>query len=416
MRHHPILAVLVIVLAAPPQARADESDFSDVLGTLALDHTLDARGQLGGMAVDALGFVYVANFRDALWRISPEGEVEILSRAQYGSSGIAVGPEGDIFQSNFNGNTIDRVRRNGDVERFASGLSGPVGIAIDAEGRLFVCNCSANNLSKVSPEGAVEPFAESSIFACPNGIVLADDGNFYVTNFNSNDIARVTPEGEVEKFTTVPGGAGNAHITQAKGVFYVTKILTHRVMRIAADGSVSPLAGSGTAGHEDGPALEGSLNHPNAIAASPLGDRLYVNTVVGDYRESKPSAISVRTLDLVTLGGLLEDALEDGLEALDTVYHRYKADPIRGAENTSAEMTTWGYKLLSTGRARAALTVFQLNADSYQNDPGAQYHLGEALRYAGLTDRAVSQYRRTLDLDPLNQQAQSRLEQLDAGE
>ena len=46
-------------------------DLDDRVGTLELSQELDARGQLGGVAVDALGFVYVANFRDAdtaIWR------------------------------------------------------------------------------------------------------------------------------------------------------------------------------------------------------------------------------------------------------------------------------------------------------------------------------------------------------------
>ena len=184
------------------QARpaAAEGEFTDRVGTLELDRELDARGNLGGMTIDRLGFLYVANFRDAVWRISPDGEVTELTRSLYGASGNAVDRRGDLYQANFFANTITRIARTGEVSLFADGLEGPVGLAFDAAGTLYVCNCSGNTLSRVTLEGEVEPFAKSDLFACPNGIVAGDDGNLYVTNFNNLDVLRVSPAGEVERF------------------------------------------------------------------------------------------------------------------------------------------------------------------------------------------------------------------------
>ncbi len=413
----PTVVALSLALRAVAGLAAEPTELVDTVGTLALSEELDARGNLGGVAVDRLGFLYVANFRDALWRISPEGEVETLSRAFYGSSGIAVDPRGDVYQASFFGNTVTRLRRTGEVDRFVeSGLAGPVGLAFDPEdGSLYVCNCNGNSIARVSPAGAVETLAESELFGCPNGIAVGPDKALYVTNFNHHDLLKVTRTGEVSRFANVPGGAGNAHLAFSRGFFYVTKIIANRVVKVSLEGEVFPVAGSGAPGHDDGRGPEAAFFHPNGIAVSPAGDRLYVNTMIGEYGQPTPSTLTVRTIDLLTLSSMLEAALEaGGVEALASAYERWAADPVRGRENTIGELIALGYKHLSSRRVPEALELFRLNAAAHPEAAAAQYHLGEAFRYTGQTDRAVEQYRKTLALDAGHALAASRLEQLGA--
>ncbi len=410
-----LLLMLIVTGPGPGPAGADGAEFIDRVGTLKLDHELDARGNLGGVTIDRLGFLYVANFRDAVWRISPDGEVTELTRSLYGASGNAVDRRGDLYQANFFANTITRIARTGEVSRFVTeGLTGPVGLAFDSAGMLYVCNCQGNSLSRVTPDGVVEPFAESDLFACPNGIVAGADGHLYVTNFNNLDILRISTEGAVERFVTVPGGAGNAHIASAKGFLYVTKIIANRLVKISGEGEITPLAGTGTPGHDDGPALDSTFFRPNGIAASPQGDRLFFNTMVGEYNQPVSSRITVRTIDLVTLTGVLDEAMETGdLDAAAAAYARYRADPVRGQENTAGEMIAYGYRFLSALKVPEALRFFGLNADSYPESAAAHFHLGEAYRYTGRTEEAVAQYRKVLALDAEHANAASRLAQLE---
>lgn len=408
------VALGLSLLLAGAAAAASEDELVDRVATLRLDQELDSRGALGGITVDRLGFLYVANFRDAVWRVSPEGEAEVLTRSLYGSSGNVVDSRGDLFQSNFFGNSITKIARTGEVTPFASdGLNGPVGLAVDPKDNLYVCNCSGNTLSKVSPAGVVEPYAESERFACPNGITLGPDGYLYVTNFNHHDILKVSPEGEVSVFATVPGGAGNSHLAFSKGYFYVTKIIAQQLVRVSLAGEVTALAGTGQPGHDDGPALEASFHRPNGIAASAAGDLLYINTLVGDYSQPKRSSITIRTVELMTLTKALTEALErGGLGALEQAYRRYKSDSVRSKENTVAEMITFGYSFLNRRIVPEARMAFELNAGSYPKVAAAQYQLGEAYRYIGETEKAVAQYEKTLELDPDHQGAKSKLAQL----
>ncbi len=407
------IGTLTLFLTVSAVADADPR-LQDRVGTLATDVELDARGNLGGITVDRLGFIYVANFRDAVWRVSPEGEVRVLTRSLYGASGNAIDSRGRLYQANFLGNTITRIERTGEVETFAAGgLDGPVGIAIGPDDTLYVCNCRGNTLSRVSPAGDVEPFAKSELFACPNGITFDDQGTLYVTNFSSHDILSVSPDGEVGKFVTVLGGAGNAHIAFAKGFFYVTKIISNRLVKISADGDVQPLAGTGSPGHEDGPALEATFYRPNGIAVAPQENLLYVNTMTGAYSRPEPSKITLRIVQLVNLGDLLREPIDAGaLDDAAALYRAYRADPVRGKENTSAEMIALGYRYLSDRNVAAAVEIFRLNAESYPDDATAHYQLGEAYRYAGRTQDAVAQYRKVLELEPEDPRATSRLAQL----
>lgn len=413
-----VAAVLVLWTLSIPSAVAQAADdpIVDRVGTLALSQELDARGNLGGVTVDKLGFLYVANFRDAVWRISPEGEVETLSRSLYGASGNAVDSRGDLYQASFLGDTITKIARTGEVRLFATeGLEGPVGIAVDPEDdALYVCNCRGNTISRVTPAGEVEPFAESERFACPNGIVFGPEGDLYVTNFNHHDVLRIDEAGEVSVFATVPGGAGNAHLAFSKNFFYVTKIVANRVVKVSTDGEVHSLAGTGQPGHDDGPAPEATFHRPNGIAVSPRGDVLYVNTLVGEYNQPRPATVTVRTIEITTLTDVLEEALEEGgVEALAGAYERYSSHPVRGAEDTVAEMVTLGFRLLSNRQVPAALRVFELNAEANPDAVPAIYNVGEAYRYTGQTEKAVAAYRRVLELEPDHKLATSRLAQLE---
>jgi len=195
-----------------------QSAFPDSVATLKTSETLTTWGNLGGMTVDRLGFLYVANFRDAVWRIAPDGEAVLLTNSLYGASGNAVDSKGNLLQANFFANTISRVSRDGQVETLVdTGLNGPVGIAVGTADTLFVCNCSGNEISRVSPDGrAVETLAAGPPFSCPNGITRDPSGKLYVVNFNTDEVIRLLPDGGFSVVATLPAG-GNTLATATAG-------------------------------------------------------------------------------------------------------------------------------------------------------------------------------------------------------
>src|SRR5215468_7188154 len=88
--------------------------------------------QVGGVTIDLIGNVYVADFGEDVWKISPEGQRQAFATGLYGASGNVIDHEGNLLQANFYADSIVRIDRAGQVAPFVrEGLSGPVGLAIN---------------------------------------------------------------------------------------------------------------------------------------------------------------------------------------------------------------------------------------------------------------------------------------------
>jgi carboxyl-terminal processing protease len=109
---------------------------------------------------------------------------------------------------------------------------------------------------------------------------------------------------------------------------------------------------------------------------------------------------------------LLRKALySEGYDAMARVYTDLRAgDP--GAYNEGV-LNTLGYDLLFAGRTEDAINVFILNVETYPEYANGYDSLGEAYMKNGDDKRAMENYRRSLDLDPDNTNAQDMLKKLE---
>ena len=376
---------------------------------------------VGGVTVDRAGVIYVADFRETVWKVTPDGQAKVYATGFYGASGNAIDSRGNLFQSNFYGNYISRVDRLGGHEILAdSGFTGPVGIVIDAEDNLYVTNCSANSLSKVTRDGVVSTFAESELFNCPNGITRGPQGNTFVVNFSDERLLKVTPAGEVSEFATLPGG-GNGHVTVARGTLYATSFQGHRVYRVSLAGEVTLLAGTGAVGELDGPALEATFSWPNGIAASPGGGRLYINDFINRFPptiELPPQPLTVvRQIKLASVADVMASAFRSGgIEAMIDAYRAWKNDPVTSASFTEVEVNRFGYQLMGNGQLEAATEVFRLNVETYPRSFNVYDSLAEAYKNAGHDDLALEFYRKSLEINPANTNAVQMIEKIQGNE
>lgn len=408
---------LALVAAAPVAVRAQEEGSAAAEVFTIADSLV---GAVGGVAVDRLGVIYVADFGETVYKIQPDGRVAVLATGLYGTSGNAVGPHGELYQANFSGDYVSRIERDGSHTIFADGLEGPVGIAIGPDGELYVNNCRGNSVSRVSPDGEVDELASSDLFNCPNGIVRHPSGELYVVNFSDGRMLRVTPEGGVSEFAQIPGG-GNGHVVFVRGSFYVTAFQSHRIYRVTPAGDVSLLAGTGAIGEVDGPADEAQFSWPNGIAAAPTGDRFYVN----DYLNRTPPTAtlrpvprsSLRMIKLASISQRMVAALRSsGIEAMEEAYREFKAAPATSGVFTEAEVNALGYQLMNSGRLEAATRVFELNVESYPDSWNVYDSLAEAHMRAGNDERAIELYERSLEINPGNTNATQMIERIRAGE
>jgi len=254
---------------------------------------------VGGVTVDLVGNIYVADFGDTVWKITPEGKRDVFASGFYGASGNAIDHEGNLLQSNFYGDSITKIDRKGQMKPFvSSGLSGPVGITLNRQtGDVYVANCRSNSIAKIATDGTVSSFAKSDLFSCPNGISFDRDGNLYVVNFRDNRMLKVDPSGFVAPFATI-SKKGLGHLCFNKDRFYVTAFESHEIYEVTLDGTVKRIVGNGKRGIVDGAGAKARLSFPNGIAFNPWGGRLYINEYVNDSAGSLPRRTIIREITL----------------------------------------------------------------------------------------------------------------------
>ncbi len=233
-----------------------------------------------------------------------------------GQWGCAMGANGNLYVADTYNHKIRKIAFDGTVSTVAgTGASGnqdgpsgnatfnyPYGIAVDNNDNIYVSEIGLDNIRKISADGTVSTFAgsptgktgsddgadTSATFNDPLGLVADADGNIYVADAANNKIRKITSTGIV---TTVAGngtaGAGNGSalsatfntplsITIDAGKnLYVTEQKNYDIRKIAADGTVTTVAGTGQAGSADGGATDAGFNYPVGIVAD-LSGNLYV--------------------------------------------------------------------------------------------------------------------------------------------
>lgn len=377
-------------------------------------------GGVGGVAVDQTGAIYVADFMETVYKVQPDGRVAVFATGLYGASGNAIGPNGELYQANFHGNSVSRVERDGSHSILARGFQGPVGVAVAPDGGLFVNNCRGNSISRVSPAGDVTEFAASDLFNCPNGLTRHPNGNLYAVNFSDGRMLEIDSAGAVREFAVIPGG-GNGHVTTAGGELYVTSFQGQQIYTVAADGTPDLLAGTGRFGEVDGPAAEARFSWPNGLASGPPGDRLYTNDYLNRQRPGvaqRPVPLSsLRMIKLPSVAERMVAALgTGGLAAMEAAYREFKEDPSNGSTNTEFLLNGLGYQLMNGDNLTAAIRVFELNVGSYPSSANVYDSLAEGYMNAGRNDEAIEFYEKSLAINPGNTNATDMIARIRSGD
>lgn len=281
----------------PGLASPDEYPVSDDYIVETVLEGLDAA--TGGLALDAEGNLYTADFGYAghdgntLFRVRPDGSVEpFATHATMDQlTGNRVIADGTIYQSSYGSGHVYRIGPDGEVEVVTDQMSGPTAIVVTDE-RLLVVDCNRNAVYEVFDEGSVEVFAGgiSDGMRCPNGMTQDPDGNLYLVNFEHGQLMKISPDGrDLSVLHRFPGG--NAHVAYHDGQLFITGREANRIFRYdIAKGDADVVAGTGEAGMDDGPGSQATLGPPNAIVIDAEGN-IFFNQ--GTETGFHPTAIRV---------------------------------------------------------------------------------------------------------------------------
>ncbi len=251
------------------------------------------------VAWDGHGSFYISDFTgQRVFLLAPNGSlITVAGTGVAGASGngglaaeaqvsypaaLAVDRAGALYIADTQNHAIRKVA-NGLITAFAS-ASTPTGLAFDNFGTLYIADPGAGEIV-VMPLNSVK-----AAYPIPaQDLACASDSTVYAVNITTASHVNFYGPG-----VTVAGGGSLAHgdggaatlallnhpagvSMDALGNLYIADRDNHRIRRIATDGNISTIAGTGSPGDsgDGGPAASALLNSPESVSPDAYGN-LYI--------------------------------------------------------------------------------------------------------------------------------------------
>ena len=209
----------------------------------------------------------------------------------------------------------------------AAALSDAEGVAVDSAGNIFIADANDHRIRKIAADGTISTLtgdgfpgfsgdggpATAARLNTPYGIAVDSAGGLYIADLGNNRVRKIGSDGTI---TTVSGtdkflAPRNVALDSA-GNLYVSEFGGHRVRRVAAaDGAISTIAGTGTAGFsgDGGSAKTAQLNYPAGLAFDSVGNLYIADSSNNRVREVMPSGIITTVLGTGDPGATLPNQL-----------------------------------------------------------------------------------------------------------
>ena len=245
---------------------------------------------------------------------------------------IAIGPDGSVYVSDYQGNYVFQLEPNGSLAIVAgngkivyepgrpyvgpggdrgpainANLANPSGLAVDRNRNLFVSDSYRSVVRRIDGRGVITTVvgggpaslnggdggpADAASLQFPLGLAFDPTGALYVGDPGDDKVRRIDPSGTITTIDSsalpAPSWAPGYLAVDSSGNLYVSDRSPYvippaqrfingggcRIVRVGKDGTVSVVAGTGTCGFsgDNGPAVSAQLDDPNGIAFDAAGN------------------------------------------------------------------------------------------------------------------------------------------------
>ena len=228
--------------------------------------------------------------------------------------GVAIGPDGSVYVSDYVAGLVFRIDPRGLVSRFAGGGSGtdgpaleahllhPAGVVVDQSENVYVAeqfsgdailgSVQPGGIKRIDSAGQIAPFAlGGGALRNPVGLAIDHVGTLYFSDFGGN-VGSLDRSGNIT-WLAVPIVGGPAPSPgymafDARGNLYVSDRAPVaegepggcRILRMTPDKVFSIVAGTGTCGYsgDGGSATRAEINDPNGIAFDSSGNLYFADS------------------------------------------------------------------------------------------------------------------------------------------
>ncbi len=294
-------------------------------------------GPVARLTIDKSGNVYAADRETNLVvKVSADGVLTVIAgngiRGFSGDggpatnaaldqpTGVDIDSSGNLYIADTGNHRIRKVDSSGAITTVAgsgeSGFAGdgglaveaqmtfPTDVAVDLSGNLYIADSNNQRIRRVTTDGVIRtvagngeigfsgdggPATQAALSSNASGVAIGAAGSFLIADAANNRVRRVGPDGVIStiagngsfEFSGDGGPAVNAGIfspgdvfVDAVGNILIADSANHRMRKVAPNGVISTIAGSGIPSFsgDGGPALEAGFFSPRGVASDTNGN------------------------------------------------------------------------------------------------------------------------------------------------